>query len=171
MFKVVNENGKALEIELKRWDNGWTDMGDEEVIYQSFSYDKRLLEGTDGCAFVIADSDLDDWKKYVKDWARAEAEGFDDGIETESERREEAENRAAFINGKLVSTRPLSAYICVIGEREYKVHTRSAMVCADKYAAYGVDQVVTVKTTGGKTISQVRWTPEGGGKYYRCVVD
>ena len=65
----------------------------------------------------------------------------------------------------------MSKYVCVIGNRKYDVDTRSAMKCAGKYAAYSLDQVVTVETKGGRKISQVRWSPEGGGKYYRCVVD
>lgn len=63
----------------------------------------------------------------------------------------------------------MSKYVCVIGDRRYDVDTRSAMKCADKYAAYSLDQVVTVETKGGKAISQVRWSPEAH-EYYRCVI-
>lgn len=63
----------------------------------------------------------------------------------------------------------MSKYVCVIGDRKYDVDTRSAMKCADKYAAYSLDQVVTVETKGGKAISQVRWSPEAR-EYYRCVI-
>ena len=63
----------------------------------------------------------------------------------------------------------MSKYVCVIGSRKYDVDTRSAMKCADKYAAYGLDQIVTVETKGGKAISRVRWSPEAH-VYYRCVI-
>lgn len=63
----------------------------------------------------------------------------------------------------------MSKYVCVIGNRKYDVDTRSAMKCADKYAAYSIDQVVTVETQSGRKISMVRWSPEDH-KYFRCVV-
>ena len=64
----------------------------------------------------------------------------------------------------------MSKYVCVIGDRKYDVDTRSAMKCADKYAAHSIDQVVTVKTKGGRKISMVRWSPEAH-EYYRCIIE
>lgn len=61
----------------------------------------------------------------------------------------------------------MSKYVCVIGNRKYDVDTRSAMKCADKYAAWSLDQVVTVETKGGRIVSEVRWSPEEH-RYYRC---
>lgn len=67
-------------------------------------------------------------------------------------------------------------YICTITSnssygREYEVETKSAMKCAEMYGRYEGGEVVTVKTKSGKVLSEVRYTSEDGGKYYRCVVD
>lgn len=66
-------------------------------------------------------------------------------------------------------------YICVVcsnssREREYTVTTTSAMKCANEFGCCEGGEVITVYTKSGKALSQVRWTPEDGGKYFRSVV-
>lgn len=66
-------------------------------------------------------------------------------------------------------------YICTIESnstygREYEVDTKSAMKCAQIYGRCEGGEVITVSTKSGKPISQVRWTPEEGGKYYRALI-
>lgn len=51
--------------------------------------------------------------------------------------------------------------------REYEVKTTSAMRCAEEYGRCEGGETVTVFSPSGKPISQVRWTPEDGGKYWR----
>ena len=66
-------------------------------------------------------------------------------------------------------------YICTIysnssHEREYKVDTRSAMKCADKYGRCEGGEVVTVRRKCGTIISRVIWSPENGGEYVRVLI-
>ena len=63
-------------------------------------------------------------------------------------------------------------YKCVIWSnsstgREYEVHTRSALKAAQMYGRCEGGEVVQIRTRSGKVISEARWTPEDGGKYYR----
>lgn len=67
-------------------------------------------------------------------------------------------------------------YICRIWsntshEREYEVNTKSAMKAATEHGGceYGeVVEIITPRTQ--RVISRVRWTPEKGGRYYRCTI-
>lgn len=66
----------------------------------------------------------------------------------------------------------MKTYTCIIYSnsskgREYEVATTSAMKCANEYGRCEGGEVVTVYRKNGAPISQVRWTPEDGGKYYR----
>ena len=66
-------------------------------------------------------------------------------------------------------------YICIIYSnnshaREYSVNTKSAMKCAEMFGRCEFGEVVTVRRKCGTVISQARYTPEDGGKYYRCDV-
>lgn len=54
--------------------------------------------------------------------------------------------------------------------REYEVKTSSAMKCAAEFGRCEGGEVVQVLSPSGKVLSEVRWTPEGGVKYYRVVV-
>jgi len=66
-------------------------------------------------------------------------------------------------------------YKCIIWSnssngREYAVNTKSAYKAAQEYGRCEGGEVVQIRTTSsGKVISEVRWTPEDGGKYYRTV--
>jgi hypothetical protein len=65
-------------------------------------------------------------------------------------------------------------YKCIIWSnssngREYDVDTRSAYKAAQKYGQCEGGEVVQIRTAEGKVISEVRWTPEDGGKYYRTL--
>ena len=67
-------------------------------------------------------------------------------------------------------------YICTIYSnasygREYDVDTKSAMKCASKFGRCEGGEVVTVTNKSGKIISQVMWSPEKGGSYYRVAVE
>lgn len=55
--------------------------------------------------------------------------------------------------------------------REYDVKTSSAMKCAQEYGRCEGGEVVQVLSPSGKVLSEVRWTPENGGKYYRAEVN
>lgn len=55
-------------------------------------------------------------------------------------------------------------------EREYDITTKSAMKCAHEFGRCEGGEIVTVYSPNGKIISQVRFTPEDGGKYYRCEI-
>ncbi len=66
-------------------------------------------------------------------------------------------------------------YKCIIWsdsskEREYDVDTKSAMKCAELHGRCEGGETVTVFSPSGRPISQVRWTPEDGGKYYRATL-
>lgn len=66
-------------------------------------------------------------------------------------------------------------YKCIIWsnnsyDREYDVTTRSAMTAAKELGRCEGGEVVQIQTTTGRVLSEVRWTPENGGKYYRCQV-
>lgn len=54
--------------------------------------------------------------------------------------------------------------------REYEVKTTSAMKCAAEFGRCEGGEIVQVLSPGGKVLSEVCWTPEDGGKYYRVVV-
>ena len=54
--------------------------------------------------------------------------------------------------------------------REYDVKTSSAMKCADAYGRCEGGEIVTVYSPSGKPLSQVRWTPQDGGRYYRAFI-
>jgi hypothetical protein len=54
--------------------------------------------------------------------------------------------------------------------REYDVTTTSAYKAAQVYGRCESGEVVQIRTMrSGKVISEVRWTAENGGKYYRTV--
>jgi len=66
-------------------------------------------------------------------------------------------------------------YKCIIwsnssNEREYEVNTKSAMKCAEMYGRCEGGEIVRVVQQNEKVLSEVRWTPEDGGKYYRTNV-
>ena len=55
--------------------------------------------------------------------------------------------------------------------REYIVDSKSAMKAAQTYGrAEGGEVVRVVTIRSGRVLSEVRWTPEDGGHYYRCEV-
>ena len=55
--------------------------------------------------------------------------------------------------------------------KEYVVETSSAMKAAAELGRCESGEVVRVETlTTGRIISEARWTPENGGKYYRCEI-
>ena len=55
--------------------------------------------------------------------------------------------------------------------REYIVDSKSAMKAAQAYGRCEGGEVVRVVTIrSGRVLSEVRWTPEDGGHYYRCEV-
>lgn len=54
--------------------------------------------------------------------------------------------------------------------REYAVTTRSALKVAKQYGRGEGGEIVRVLDTSGRVISEARWTPENGGKYYRATV-
>ena len=55
--------------------------------------------------------------------------------------------------------------------REYAVTSKSAMKAAQEYGRCEGGEVVRVVTIrSGRVLSEVRWTPEDGGHYYRCEV-
>lgn len=55
-------------------------------------------------------------------------------------------------------------------ERIYEVSGRSAIKVALDLGRCEVGEVVRIYSKAGRLISEARWTPEGGGKYYRCAV-
>ena len=66
-------------------------------------------------------------------------------------------------------------YKCIIWSnssngREYEVTTKSAYKAAQTYGRGEGGEVVQIRTMrSGKVISEARWTPANGGKYYRTV--
>ena len=66
-------------------------------------------------------------------------------------------------------------YKCIIWSnssngREYDVTTTSAYKAALTYGRCEGGEVVQIRAMrSGKVISEVRWTAENGGKYYRTV--
>ena len=57
------------------------------------------------------------------------------------------------------------------GFRFYDVSTRSALKAAQMYGRCEGGEVVQIRTRrSGKVLSEVRWTPEGGGKYFRVTL-
>jgi len=55
--------------------------------------------------------------------------------------------------------------------RLYNVSTRSALKAAQMYGRCEGGEIVQVRTRrSNKVLSEVRWTPEGGGKYYRVTI-
>lgn len=66
-------------------------------------------------------------------------------------------------------------YICTIESnssrpRAYEVKTKSAYKAALELGRCEGGEIVTISTKSGRIISQARWTPENGGKYYRCTI-
>lgn len=64
-------------------------------------------------------------------------------------------------------------YKCVIWsnsshERTYNVHTRSAYKAAQELGRCDGGEIVEIRTASGNVISRAAYTPEDGGKYYRC---
>ncbi len=55
--------------------------------------------------------------------------------------------------------------------REYETDSRSAMRAAETYGRFEGGERIQVKNKSGKVLSEVRYTPEDGGKYYRCSVE
>lgn len=54
---------------------------------------------------------------------------------------------------------------------EYIVDSKSAMKAAQTYGRAEGGEIVTVTTVkSGRILSRVRWTPEDGGRYYRCEI-
>lgn len=53
-------------------------------------------------------------------------------------------------------------------EREYDVHTSSAYKAALELGRCEGGEIVEIRTASGKVISRAAYTPEDGGKYYRC---
>lgn len=57
------------------------------------------------------------------------------------------------------------------GYRFYDVDTRSALKAAQMYGRCEGGEIVQVRTRrSGKVLSEARWTPEGGGKYFRATI-
>lgn len=57
------------------------------------------------------------------------------------------------------------------GFRFYDVSTKSALKCAQMFGRCEGGEVVQVRTRrSDKVLSEVRWTPEDGGKYYRTTI-
>lgn len=55
--------------------------------------------------------------------------------------------------------------------REYIVSSASAMKAAQEHGRCEGGEVVTVTTIkSGRVLYRVRWTPESGGRYYRCEI-
>ena len=51
--------------------------------------------------------------------------------------------------------------------REYETDSKSAMKAAQEYGRCEGGESVKVCTKSGKVLSEVRWSPEDGGKYWR----
>lgn len=71
----------------------------------------------------------------------------------------------------------MGKYICKIDSnsstgRSYEVDTRSARKAAELYGRCEGGEVVTIETKGGKVLSSVKWSPEGGvgGRYYGNIL-
>jgi hypothetical protein len=65
-------------------------------------------------------------------------------------------------------------YKCIIWSnssygREYNVNTKSALKAAKMFGRCEGGEVVQIRTASSKVISEARWSPEGGGKYYRTT--
>ena len=54
--------------------------------------------------------------------------------------------------------------------REYETDSKSAMKAAEQYGRYEGGEIIQVKNKSGKVLSEVRYSSENGGGYYRCVV-
>lgn len=68
----------------------------------------------------------------------------------------------------------MAKYRCIIWSnnsyaREYDVTTKSAYKAAQMYGRCEDGEVVQIQSVSGRVISEVRWTPEDGGKYYRTI--
>lgn len=66
-------------------------------------------------------------------------------------------------------------YKCIIWsnsshEREYDVQTRSAYKAAQELGRCEGGEVVEIRSRSGRVLSRAKWTPEDGGKYYRCTI-
>jgi hypothetical protein len=66
-------------------------------------------------------------------------------------------------------------YICKIysnssNGREYEVNTKSAVKAAKELGRCEGGEVVTITNKSGRVLSEARWTPEEGGKYYQCNI-
>lgn len=65
--------------------------------------------------------------------------------------------------------------ICIITSntcngREYQTTSKSALNCAKLWGRCDGGEIVKVISPSGKVLSVARWTPENGGKYYRCEI-
>lgn len=67
-------------------------------------------------------------------------------------------------------------YKCIIWSnsshaREYDVTTKSAYKAAQELGRCEGGEVVEIRTVkSDRLISRAQWTPENGGKYYRCEI-
>lgn len=64
-------------------------------------------------------------------------------------------------------------YKCIIWSnsshaREYDVKTKSAYKAAQALGRCEGGEVVDIRNQSGRVVSRAQWTPEDGGKYYRC---
>lgn len=55
-------------------------------------------------------------------------------------------------------------------ERAYETCSQSAIKAALDLGRCEGGEVVRVYSKAGRLLSKARWTPEDGGKYYRCAV-
>ena len=55
-------------------------------------------------------------------------------------------------------------------ERAYEVSSRSAIKAAMDLGRCEGGEVVRIYNKAGRLLSEARWTPEDGGKYYLCAV-
>lgn len=66
-------------------------------------------------------------------------------------------------------------YKCIIWSnssngREYETATRSAIKAAAEFGRCEGGEVVEIRNQSGRVLSRAQWTPEDGGKYYRCEI-
>lgn len=66
-------------------------------------------------------------------------------------------------------------YKCIIWSnsshaREYDVTTKSAYKAAQELGRCEGGEVVEIRNQSGRVLSRAQWTPEDGGKYYRCAI-
>lgn len=66
-------------------------------------------------------------------------------------------------------------YKCIIWSnssngREYEVNTKSAYKAAQELGRCEGGEVVEIRNQSGRVLSRAQWTPEDGGKYFRCEI-